>query len=147
MPRWFPRPEHKRGINWSLVAGFIGALIVAAAYLYDDLQRMLHPHVYFANVFGGRVIAFLWAGWIARALVALIAAWRFAVGKGLVWGLVVLVAFLVPLLAYLAFGRADPSIALTVLRFVAGAALMIGIRGAWLTRSIEPEPDYGQVFQ
>ena len=146
MSNWFPRADNKHGVNKILLVGCVGALLVVGIDVYGIAMRALRYQQYNANGFRelNSALLIVAIGW---ALVALISAWRFAIGKGLVWGSVLFVYIMLPLLGYFFLGRTSANIGWVIVRFPLGAALVVGIRGAWLTRSIEPETDYGEVFE
>ena len=80
--------------------------------------------------------------------VAIIAAWRFAIGKGVVWGSALLLFFvLLPLVVDFVIIRTTGNIGWFVARAAVGAALIPGIYGAWAARGWQPTPDYGEVFE
>jgi hypothetical protein len=68
-------------------------------------------------------------------------------GKGLVWGSVVLLLFLLAVVGYFVFGRTAANIGWIVIRVPVGGALIAGIRRAWTARTIGPEADYAEVFE
>lgn len=146
MSRWFPRSDNKPGVNKALAAGSAGALIVAGvSALSLVLVVSRTPHL---GSFAGDFAMIGWlVGGFGRILIALIAAWRFAIGKGLVLGPVVLVLFLLPLAGYFYMGTAMANIGWVVVRIPAAAALIAGIRGASLRQGVEPDADYAEVFE
>lgn len=146
MAKWFPRPDNRPGINKALLAGCVGAFVVAAVYAYDSAARALEFWKFSARL-PFELETSLLVGWAGRTLMALVAAWRFAIGKGLVWGLVVLLVSLLPVLGDFVFGTAAKNIGWVVIRITTGVALIIGVRAAWHARRWQPSPDYGEVFE
>ena len=146
MPRWFPRADNKAGVNKALFVGCVGALIVVGIDAYHIVERALHYQQYSDPRLRG-LEPLLLIGPIAVALVPLTAAWRFAIGKGLAWGSVVLLLVLVPLVIDLFMGMTSANIAWVIARFLGAAALIVGIRGAWTARSPVLRQDYAEVFE
>lgn len=133
MARWFPRADDKLGPNIALLIGCVGALIVAAMDSYGVVARVLRFGEY--RAYGvqevGSVILIVR---ICFVLVDLTAAWRFAVGKGLVWGSVVLLLLVLPIFGYFFMGKTPANMFWVVVRFPVAAALIIGLWGAWAAR-------------
>jgi hypothetical protein len=77
--------------------------------------------------------------------VILIAAWRFKIGKGLVWGAVTLLFFVIELITKLTSGLGH--FGWIFFYAAVGAGLINGMRGAWARRSIPEETDYAEVFE
>jgi hypothetical protein len=145
MSKWFPRADGPR-VSKALAAGVVGALLVAlvsALALAILISKYPSLDTYTGNPF---ILGWLFGG-ICRVLMALFAAWRFAIGKGLVWGSVVLLLFLLPLFGYFYMGTASANLGWIFVRIPAGAAMIAGIYGAWAARTIEPAADYAEVFE
>ena len=147
MPRWFPKVDNRPGVRIALVAGFLGALVFAGMEAYGILERVLRLQWYSAAGVPVEVETALLIAVIGRTLLALVAAWRFATGKGLVWGLVVLLLTLAPVGAYLFMGKRSADVGWVIARLPVAAALAAGIAGAWAARNIQPKPDYTEVFE
>lgn len=147
MARWFPRADGKTGLNTALLIGFLGALIVAAMDSYGVVARVLRLDEYRAN--GVQEIgSVLLIVRICFVLVDLIAAWRFAGGKGLLWGSVVLLFVVLPIFGYFFMGKTSANIAWILVRFPVAAALIVGIGGAWAARRMtRTPPNYAGVFE
>jgi len=145
MSRWFPRADNEGGLNKALLIGSAAALIVVAMDVYGIIARVLRFQQFSANGIREPESALLIVG-IGFALVALIAAWRFATGKGLVWGSVVLLLVVMPLVGYLVRGPTSANIGWLIIRFPLAAALVVGVRGAWAARNATPRADYAEVF-
>jgi len=139
--------DNRPGINKALMAGFAGALIAAGfdAYLIvSNVSWLQQPDT---NGMWVLKIALLTSR-IAWTLLAIVAAWRFAIGKGLVWGSALLLFFVVlPLVVDFFISRTALNIDWAVARSAVGAALIAGIYGAWAARGWRPKPDYGEVFE
>jgi hypothetical protein len=146
MPRLFPRPDGKRGVNMALLAGCIGALILAGIDVYGIAVRALQFQQY--SEYSDRqleTVRMIVA--IGLTLVPLIGAWRFAIGKGMAWGCGALLLVLMPVLGDVLIGEAVENDGWIILRLALAAMLIAGIRGAWLARGIEPPTDYADVFE
>ncbi|HZP79151.1 MAG TPA: hypothetical protein VFB45_23650 [Pseudolabrys sp.] len=144
MSRWFPEVDDYEGVQKALKAGFVGALVFAGMNLLGIAFVLATRHQPGRGVQPAADGAFI-AGMVAELLIVLVAAWRFKVGKGLVWGSVVLLLFAAEIVMKFAQGMAG---AAWILFYAAiGAALVNGIRGAWAARTIGPEADYADVFE
>jgi hypothetical protein len=147
MSRWFRRVDNRPGFNKALLAGFAGAVIatgIDAYRLVSNVSWLQQPDT---NGIWELKIGLLISG-IAWTLLAIIAAWRFAIGKGLVWGSALLLFFVVlPLVGDFFVARTPANIDWGVARSAVGAALIAGIYGAWAARGWQPTPDYGEVFE
>jgi hypothetical protein len=147
MANWFRRVDNRQGINKALLVGFVGALIAAGIDAYIEVAKVLRFDQYKAEGLLEVEIVVLISG-LAWTLLALIAAWRFGIGKGLVWGSALLLFFVVfPLVGDFFIARTTANIGWTVARSVVGVALIAGIYGAWAARGWQPKPDYGEVFE
>ena len=145
MSRWFRRVDNRPGINKALMAGFAGALIAAGIDAYREVAKVLSFQQYKPEGLLEVEIVVLISG-VAWTLLALITAWRFSIGKGVAWGSVLLLFFVVfPLVGDFFVARAN--IGWGVARLAVGAALFAGIYGAWAARSWQPKPNYGEVFE
>jgi hypothetical protein len=80
---------------------------------------------------------------IVELLVVLIAAWRFKIGKGLIWGAVTLLFFAIEAFAKVASGH----VGWILFYAVIAAGLINGMRGAWARRTTPAEADYADVFE
>ena len=147
MSKWFRRVDNRPGINKALMAGFAGALIAAGIDAYREVAKVLPFQQYKPEGLLEVEIVVLISG-VAWTLLALITAWRFSIGKGLVWGSALLLFFvLLPLVGDLFIARTTANIGWAVARSAVGAALVAGIYGAWAARGWRPKPDYGEVFE
>ena len=145
MSKCFRRVDNRPGINKALMAGFAGALIAAGIDAYREVAKVLPFQQYKPEGLLEVEIVVLISG-VAWTLLALITAWRFSIGKGVAWGSVLLLFFVVfPLVGDFFVARAN--IGWGVARLAVGAALIAGIYGAWAARSWQPKADYGEVFE
>ncbi len=143
MSRWFPEVDDHEGVRKALNAGFYAALAFAAmnllgiAYLFfaNRLPGLGQP-----QSFAGAVI-----GMIVELGITAVAAWRFKIGKGLVWGAIIFLLFVVEIIVKIVSGTAG--VASIFFYAVIGAGLVNGIRGAWAARSLPPGADYAKVFE
>jgi hypothetical protein len=147
MSRWFPTLDNRQGINKALMAGFAGALIAAGIDAYGVVAKVLRFQQYDTNGLREVWIAVLISG-IVGTLLAILTAWRLAIGKGLVWGSALVLFFVVlPLVGDLFIARTAANIGWSIARVAVGAALIAGIYGAWAARGWQPKPNYGEVFE
>ena len=65
----------------------------------------------------------------------------------MVWGSVLLLLVLAPIVGYFFMGGNSANARWVIVRFPVAAALIVGIRGAWLSRTTLPRPDYVEVFE
>jgi hypothetical protein len=146
MPRWFPRADNSEGISKALLVGCMGAIVFAGMDAYVTVASISQLEQFNSDSRLGLEIAFLIVG-ISLTLIALVAAWRFAIGKGLVWGSVVLLLLLLALVGYFLRTHTTANAGGMIARFAVAAALIVGLRGAWAARTIGPEADYAEVFE
>lgn len=146
IPRWFPRADGKRGRNTALLIGFVGALLVAAINLWA-VWRLAFGYRQFGITLSYAFQAGILTGDLGRTVLAIVSAWRFAIGKGLAWGSFVLLLVLLPLGGDFLTAMTPWNIGWIVARFSIAAALIVGIRGAWLMRKSTRTPDYLEVFE
>ena len=147
MARWFPRADNKSGVNTALLVGFAGALIVVGIDAYGIVALLLRYQEY--SAYGGQELAasHLLVK-ICLALIVVVAAWRFAIGKGLIWGSALLLLVVAPIFGYFFIAKTSVNIAWILIRFPVAAALVVGIGGAWAARKkTTTPPDYAGVFE
>ncbi|HYD12547.1 MAG TPA: hypothetical protein VEC11_06845 [Allosphingosinicella sp.] len=127
-------------------SGMYGALGYAGVVVFSTILLLLdQAGVQFSWLDGG-MQAFLLAILGAQLGVAVLAAWRFSMGKGLIPGAITLGVFLLNLIVSVANG-AIPGI----IWWVAYAAIIIGLinglRGAWAMRTMEHPGDVVETFE
>ena len=141
MSRWFPEVDNQKGIQRALKSGVVGALVFTAMIVLGII----------AAIFEGRSPGSQSAltipeviGMMIELVVVLITAWRFKIGKGLIWGSVTLLVFLIEQIEKVEAGAAR--IGWIFFYAAIAAGLINGLRGAWARRHLPITPDYAEVF-
>src|SRR4051794_37330762 len=98
MSRWFPEVDDYEGVQKALKAGTFGALAFA---LMNALGLAFILFTGRLPISGNQVGSTAGAliGVVLELSIALIAAWRFKAGKGLIWGSVILLLFAAEIVA------------------------------------------------
>ena len=135
MSKWFPHVDDQEGINEALKAGFYGAVAFAVMICLGMAFLVFAGHLP-GETNDGTIVSGL-VGTLIELAIAVTAAWRFKTGKGLVWGSVVFVMFLVEIGLKVANGTTN--IGWLFAYAAIGAALINGLRGAWAQRTISSE--------
>ncbi len=145
MSEWFVRADSRPGINLALAAGSVAALVYAGMNAYGIAVRAFGLQPFGAH-YPTALRYLFFMGATFRVFLGLIAARRFAIGKGMVWGSVALLFCVAPVVGYFFIAQAAP-IGWVILRFPMGAALIAGIYGAWVARNAPSQTDYIEVFE
>jgi hypothetical protein len=140
MFRWFPEVDDNEGIEKALKAGFIAELVFAATIALGITVVLVTGR--YPGAQGSSDPSFL-VGMVVELAVVLVAAWRFKIGKGLVWGAVTLVLFALEIIEKLASGH----IGWMLFYAAIAAGLINGMRGAWARRTIPAGANYADVFE
>lgn len=144
MSKWFPDVDDPEGLSKARNAGVIGA-IAFATMICVGMGLLL---------FMGRMpvsgdhptgVEFPLGGMIVELVLVAIAAWRFRIGKGLVWGSFILFTFVLEIVGKVASGTTN--IGWFFFYAAVGAGLINGIRAAWATKNLPADRDYAEVFE
>ena len=143
MSKWFPNVDDHNGADAALKGGFYGALAFAAMVVLGSALLIFSGRTPDLNRPVGGIAGPLIGMMIELALV-LIGAWRFKIGKGLVWGPLILVLFVAEIATKVIGGTTN--VGWMFFYAGVGAGLINGIRGAWAKKHL-PEDDYAEVFE
>ena len=144
MSKWFPEVDDHDGADAALKGGFIGALgfaamLVIGMAVLQFAGALPAPGQPIQNSTGALV------GIAIELALVLVAAWRFKIGKGLVWGPAILLLFALELVSKLLAGGFG--VAWILFYAAIGAGLINGVRGAWAKRRLPPDENYAEVFE
>ena len=144
MSRWFPQVDDHEGADAALKGGYVAALFFAGSIglgiawlVFSGATPGSRTPV---NSLAGALI-----GIAVELAVVLIAAWRFKTGKGLVWGTVALVLFVLEIVTK--FENGSAGVFWWFFYAAVAAGLVNGVRGAWAKRNLPPHEDYSEVFE
>jgi uncharacterized membrane protein YjfL (UPF0719 family) len=132
MSKWFPDVDDQEGVNEALKLGYFGAIAFAVMIGLGMVFLLFAGHLP-GEIDGDSKAAGI-VGIGIEMVVALIAAWRFKNGKGLVWGSVVLLMFVVEIA--LKIGNGSTNVGWFIAYAAIAMALVNGIRGAWAQRTM-----------
>ncbi|MEZ5742576.1 MAG: hypothetical protein R3D89_02285 [Sphingomonadaceae bacterium] len=135
MADWFPDTSDAEGLEEARKAGFFGALAFCAMIClgvillvaFDRTPTLDQPTTDNTLPFIGMAIEL---GIVATA------AWRFKIGKGAIWGALVLVLFIVEVIGKIAAGTTN--VGWLIAYAAIALALLNGVRGAWARRINSP---------
>jgi hypothetical protein len=144
MSRWFPALDNHGGVRKALDIGIGGAVALALMNVFGIAYLLLTRGLPVSGTPADIARVLLIVGCAIRITVILIAARRFKIGKGLLWGIFILLLLASEVLWRVFLGKSN--VIWFVLYAAVAAALIVGIRGAWAARKM-PEQDYAEVFE
>jgi hypothetical protein len=136
MSKWFPHVDNEEGIEEALNGGFYGAIGFAVMICIGMVFVLLAGHL--PGQAGSQTgAAGTLVGMIIELSVILVAAWRFKFRKGLVWGGITLIMFVVEVGIKISNGTTN--FAWFFFYAAVAVGLANGIRGAWAERAMLSE--------
>ena len=148
MSKWFPDVSTQEGIQSALKNGTYGALGHAASLGIGFIFTVVTRHLPAANepAMDGAGLVGALVGIGFEIVLALVAAWRFNNGKGLIWGSVTILVFLLEMFGK--FSAGTTSVGWIFFWIGIGTGLLNGIRGAWANRSeLNTAENISEIFE
>jgi hypothetical protein len=136
MSKWFPHVDDREGIQEALKAGFFGTIAFAVMICIGIAFVIFAGELPNSGDQVSNSMAAL-VGMLVELMLVLVAAWRFKIGKGLVWGGLILLMFAAEVIGKIIDGTTN--IGWLFAYAAIGCALINGLRGAWAQRTMARE--------